>query len=96
MEEEFSWEETTVDEKEQEQWNVLFEQIVKGNVIPVIGPECVHVGGKSSMQFIVDKIGNACGAKDGEFSSFSQLVYSEKFQTSRFRNENIYKGSSIN
>lgn len=91
MEDDFSWEETTIDEKEQEQWDVLFEQIVKGNVIPVIGPECVHVGGKSSMQFIIDKIGNACGAKDGEFSSFSQLVYSEKFQTSRFRNENIYK-----
>ena len=68
MEEDFSWEETTVDEKEQEQWNVLFEQIVKGNVIPVIGPECVHVGRKSSMQFIIDKIGNACGAKDGEFT----------------------------
>lgn len=27
MEEDFSWEETTVDEKEQEQWDVLFEQI---------------------------------------------------------------------
>ena len=49
MEDDFSWEETTVDEKEQEQWNVLFEQIVKGNVIPVIGSECVHVGGKSSL-----------------------------------------------
>lgn len=91
MEEDFSWEVTTVDEKEQEQWDVLFDQIVKGNVIPIIGPECVHVGGKTSMQFIIDKIGNACGVKDGEFTSFSQLIYSEKFQSSRFKNEDIHK-----
>ena len=58
MEDDFSWEETTIDEKEQEQWDVLFEQIVKGNVIHVFGPECVHVGGKSSLHFIIDKVGN--------------------------------------
>lgn len=37
-------------DKVEENWNVLFEQIVKGNVIPVIGPELVELGGKTSVQ----------------------------------------------
>lgn len=32
MEDEFLWESTTVDEKEQEQWDVLFEQMIENRV----------------------------------------------------------------
>ena len=37
--------------KKDRNWDILFDQIVKGNVIPVIGPEPVRVD-KSSSQVI--------------------------------------------
>lgn len=40
--------------KDEKNWSILFEQIVKGNVIPVIGPELVRVGDKSSQQFLIN------------------------------------------
>lgn len=48
-------------DKVEENWNVLFDQIVKGNVIPVIGPELVELGGKTSVQQIIDVFSEACG-----------------------------------
>ena len=39
-------------DKVEENWNVLFDQIVKGNVIPVISPELVELGGETSVQLI--------------------------------------------
>lgn len=36
--------------KEEENWKILFDQIVKGNVIPIIGPEMVKLGETTSMQ----------------------------------------------
>ena len=48
-------------DKVEENWNVLFEQIVKGNVIPVIGPELVELGGKTSVQQIIGVLSEACG-----------------------------------
>lgn len=43
-------------DKVEENWNVLFDQIVKGNVIPVIGPELVELGGKTSVQQIIGRV----------------------------------------
>ena len=61
-------------------WNILFDQIVKGNVIPVIGPELVHIGRKTSAQFLIDAIANECEIEEGEMSTFSQLVFDKRFK----------------
>ena len=61
--------------KDEKNWEILFEQIVKGNVIPVIGPEMVRIEQKSSTQFLIDAFGKLCGIKEGELTTFSQLVY---------------------
>ena len=68
----------TVDEDEKN-WGILFDQIVKGNVIPVIGPEFVRIGEKSSMQFLIDAFAGLCGINEGEMTTFSQLVYDERY-----------------
>ena len=66
--------------KIEENWTVLFDQIVKGNVIPVIGPEMVELGGKTSVQQIIDVFSEECGIECGEKESFSQLIYDDRFQ----------------
>lgn len=68
--------------KDEKNWNILFEQIVKGNVIPVIGPELVHIGAKTSNQFLIDAFGSLCGIEEGEMTSFSQLVYDKRYKNS--------------
>lgn len=57
--------------KEEQNWDILFEQIVKRNVIPVIGPEMVHIGKKSSVQFLIDAFAGLCGIGEGEMTTFS-------------------------
>ena len=66
--------------KDEKNWGILFEQIVKGNVIPVIGPELVRVGQKSSLQFLIDAFAGLCGIGEGEMTTFSQLVYDKRFK----------------
>lgn len=66
--------------KIEKNWNILFDQIVKGNVIPVIGPEFVHIGNKSSTQFLIDAFAGLCGIEEGEMSTFSQLVFDKRFK----------------
>lgn len=66
--------------KEEKNWGILFEQIVKGNVIPVIGPELLRVGEKSSQQFLIDAFAGLCGIEEGEMTTFSQLVYDKRFK----------------
>ena len=70
---------------EERQWDILFEQIVRGNVIPVIGPDFVKIKGKTSVQFLIDVICRFCNIGEGQFNSFSQLV-----------NDDRYKASEIN
>ena len=67
---------------EERQWDILFEQIVRGNVIPVIGPDFVHVNKKTSMQFLIDVISQYCQIGEGQFSSYSQLVNDSRYQSS--------------
>lgn len=76
--------------KIEENWTVLFDQIVKGNVIPVIGPEMVELGGKTSVQQIIDVFSEECGIECGEKESFSQLIYDDRFQN-EFKDEEIHK-----
>ena len=66
--------------KEEKNWGILFEQIVKGNVIPVIGPELLRVGEKSSQQFLIDAFAGLCGIEEGEMTTVSQLVYDKRFK----------------
>lgn len=73
-------------DKNRENWNILFEQIVKGNVIPVIGPEIVKIGNKTSKQFLIDVFANHCGIDEGEVTSFSQLIYDRRYQASELGN----------
>ena len=44
--------------KDEKNWSILFEQIVKGNVIPVIGPELVRVGQKVNRSDIIGLVGS--------------------------------------
>lgn len=67
---------------EERQWNILFEQIVRGNVIPVIGPDFVHINNKTSMQFLIDVISMYCQIGEGQFNSFSQLINDDRYKTS--------------
>lgn len=67
---------------EERQWNILFEQIVKGNVIPVIGPDFVHVNKKTSTQFLIDVICQYCQIGEGQYNSYSQMVNDSRYQTS--------------
>lgn len=67
--------------KDEKNWNILFEQIVKGNVIPVIGPELVRVGEKSSQQSLIDAFAGLCSIEEGEMTTFSQLVYDKRFRS---------------
>lgn len=67
--------------KDEKNWNILFDQIVKGNVIPVIGPEFVHIGDKSSIQFLIDAFAGLCGIVEGEMTTFSQLVYDKRYKS---------------
>lgn len=55
--------------KEEENWKILFDQIVKGNVIPIIGPEMVELGKTTSTQKIIDVFSEACGIDVGEKDS---------------------------
>lgn len=67
--------------KDEKNWSILFEQIVKGNVIPVIGPEMVRIGQKSSTQFLIDAFAGICGINEGEMTTFSQLVFDKRFKS---------------
>lgn len=66
--------------KTEKNWNILFDQIIKGNVIPIIGPEFVKIGSKSSTQFLIDAFADLCGIEEGEVSTFSQLVYDKRYK----------------
>lgn len=66
--------------KKDRNWDILFDQIVKGNVIPVIGPELVELGDTTSLQRIIDEFAETCGIDRGEKTSFSQLVFDPKFK----------------
>lgn len=76
-------------DREKENWQILFDQIVKGNVIPVIGPEIVELGGKTSTQTIINAFADACGIEEDEVNSFSQLVFDSRFKH-EFEGEEIH------
>lgn len=75
--------------REKENWQILFDQIVRGNVIPVIGPEIVELGGKTSTQTIINAFAEACGIEEDGVNSFSQLIHDNRFKR-EFEGEEIH------
>lgn len=67
---------------EERQWSILFEQIVRGNVIPIIGPDFVCINNKTSTQFLIDVISHYCQIGENQYNSFSQLICDSKYITS--------------
>lgn len=54
-------------------WNVLIKQIIKGNVIPVIGGEMTYVNNNSPLNVLLDEIREAYGLSEN-ISSFTALM----------------------
>lgn len=67
-------------------WETLIEQIIAGNVIPVIGPE-ILVDNCNVHNLVIDAIARQRGITSKP-ASFSQLIYDEHF--SKHDRENIY------
>ncbi len=75
--------------KEEEQWNTLINHIIDGKVIPVIGPNILVEGGNLHKWLI--KLFARKFQLDTLPSTFSQLIYDEKFLMALKNNkEQIY------
>lgn len=68
------------------QWEILVEQIIKGNVIPVIGSRLTMCDGESISDILVRNISGYCNMQTPA-RSFSQLI--PRFQVEH-ENESIY------
>ena len=63
----------------EERWDYFIEQILKGNVIPVIGPDLLIAEHKNCHHYIINKL--AASAKiESYYTSFSQLLYDNTFK----------------
>lgn len=60
--------------KQERIWNTLVEQVLKGNVIPVIGSEMVKIHGLPSTSFLVNLLAREEFGLDEEFTSFTSLM----------------------
>ena len=65
-------------------WETLIDQIVEGNVIPVIGSD-ILMDGKNIEQNVIDYLANNCGITSKP-TNFSELLYDDKYKN----RENIY------
>lgn len=72
---------------EEEHWNILVDQVIKGNVIPVIGSELTSFEGCSISDILVRNISPLCNMRTAA-RSFSQLI--PRFQVER-KNDDIYR-----
>ena len=58
----------------EEVWKTLVQQIIKGNVIPVIGNEMVKVDKVSSFHYLLNVMANRVYNVQGNVSSFTSLM----------------------
>lgn len=65
-------------------WETLIDQIIEGNVIPVIGSD-ILMDGINLEQYLIDQLAKSCGITSSP-TNFSELLYDEKFKN----RENIY------
>ncbi len=70
-------------------WDKLIQQIIDGNVIPIIGPELLTVGQTDIHHFIVNGIGKRHGIKK-PINSFSELIYTPEFNAQWPNRDKIY------
>lgn len=70
-------------------WNLLIDQIMEGNVIPVIGQGILLDNGENLQQALIGTIAKMCRI-DTNPQSFSQLVYDDKFLSVFKNRDNIY------
>lgn len=63
-------------------WGTLIEEIIKGNVIPVIGPG-ILMDGKDINQRVIDLLAQGQGI-DSQPTSFSQVVFDPKFKQKEY------------
>lgn len=68
-------------------WDILIDQIIQGNVIPVIGTELTGCDGESISDILVRNISTLCNMKTPA-RDFSQLI--PRFQIER-KNDDIYR-----
>lgn len=71
---------TFTDDDLELQWRRLINEIIKGNVIPVIGPDFLIAESKNLHQQIIDFLSKKFNVQSKP-TSFSQLIYDESFPT---------------
>ena len=69
-------------------WDKLIQQIIDGNVIPVIGADLLMDGSMNLHRLIVDAFAKKFGITSTP-QTFSELVYSPEYK-SRYRLDDIY------
>ncbi|MFR0835559.1 MAG: hypothetical protein ACLSG8_04755 [Barnesiella sp.] len=75
--------------EEERKWTILTDQIMAGNVIPVIGQNILIDNEVNLYQTLIDSIAKLCQIETHP-QTFSQLVYDDKF-IQKFKNrDNIY------
>ncbi len=69
-------------------WDKLIQQIIDGNVIPVIGADLLIDNNSNLHKFIMDGIARSLGINK-QPNSFSELVYAPEYKN-KFKLDNIY------
>ena len=69
-------------------WDKLIQQIIDGNVIPVIGADLLIDNSSNLHKFIMDGLARTFGVSK-QVSSFSELVYAPEYKN-KFKLDNIY------
>lgn len=69
-------------------WDKLIQQIIDGNVIPVIGADLLIDNSSNLHKFIIDGLARTFGV-NRQINSFSELVYAPEYKN-KFKLDNIY------
>ena len=69
-------------------WDKLIQQIIDGNVIPVIGADLLIDNSSNLHKFIMDGLARTFGVSK-QIDSFSELVYAPEYKN-KFKLDNIY------
>ena len=69
-------------------WDRLIQQIIDGNVIPVIGADLLIDNSSNLHKFIMDGLARTFGVSK-QVNSFSELVYASEYKN-KFKLDNIY------
>lgn len=75
---------------EEDRWKELVDEIMAGNVIPVIGPDFQVSGTKNLHLQLIEKFAKEFGITSNP-QTFSQLIYDKKFPSPADKPDAIYK-----